>query len=87
MNKLDTLRSSEPAPQMEAPKRVNFCITSRAHRELSNLSRRHNQSITSLILNGLGLIRLALDSRERGERLVIVDASGVAIKEIVLPGF
>ena len=73
------------APPPPETKRVNFLLSERAHGELSALSRRTRRSMTELVRLGLGLARLAVEAEEKGHRLVVVNAEGQPLKEIVLP--
>ena len=41
--------------------------------------------MTELVRLGLGLARLAVEAEEKGHRLVVVNAEGQPLKEIVLP--
>ena len=41
--------------------------------------------MTELLRMGLGLARIAVEAKEHGERLVVVNAEGHPDREIVLP--
>lgn len=69
-----------------AGKRVNFILSDRAYAELVDLSKKNRRSMTELVRLGLGLVKIALEAADRGQRLVVTTSDGQPIKEVVLPG-
>ena len=66
-------------------KRVNFVLSERAYSELQSLSKGMNRSMTELIRLGLGLVKIALDAANNGNRIVVTTSDGQPVKEIVIP--
>ena len=67
-------------------KRVNLVLSEKAHSELATMARRNRRSMTELVRLGLGLVKIALDAEQNGHKLIVTDAEGRPVKEIVLPG-
>jgi hypothetical protein len=67
-------------------RRLNINLSERAHTELQQLSSLTNSSMTELIRLGVGLLKIALEARNHGHKLVVTTQDGQALKEIVLPG-
>lgn len=74
-----------PTPEVET-KRVNLVLSEKAHSELATMSRRTRRSMTELVRLGLGLVKIALEAEQNGHKLIVTDADGHPLKEIVLPG-
>jgi hypothetical protein len=68
-----------------AGRRVNFVLSERAHTDLVGLSKDSMRSMTELVRLGLGLVKLAWEAQQNGNRLVVTTADGRPVKEIVLP--
>ena len=68
-----------------AGRRVNFVLSEKAHTDLVGLSKDSMRSMTELVRLGLGLVKLALEAQQNGNRLVVTTADGRPLKEIVLP--
>lgn len=66
-------------------RRLNFILTERSYQDLQDLSNESRRSMTDLVRYGLGLMRLLIEAQKSKQRLMIVDESGKAIKEIVMP--
>ena len=69
-----------------AGRRVNFVLSEKAHTDLVSLSKYSMRSMTELVRLGLGLVKLALEEQQNGNKLVVTTADGRQLKEIVLPG-
>ena len=68
-----------------AGRRVNFVLSEKAHKDLVSLSKHSMRSMTELVRLGLGLVKLALEAQQNGNKLVVTTADGRPVKEIVLP--
>jgi hypothetical protein len=79
------MSSIAPAPEVET-KRVNLILSEKAHSELATMARRTRRSMTELVRLGLGLVKIALEAEQNGHKLIVTDADGHPLKEIVLPG-
>ena len=68
-----------------AGRRVNFVLSEKAHTDLVSLSKHSMRSMTELVRLGLGLVKLALEAQQNGNKLVVTTEDGRPLKEIVLP--
>ena len=66
-------------------RRVNFVLSEKAHTDLVSLSKHSMRSMTELVRLGLGLVKVALEAQQNGNKLVVTTADGQPLKEIVLP--
>lgn len=66
-------------------KRVSVILTEEAFNELQRVSTQTRRSMTEIFRLGLGVVRLALDEQQRGNKLVIADNNNKPLREIVLP--
>lgn len=65
-------------------RQIKINMNDTMYKELQELSKRDNRSIESIFRIGLGLRAHYEDERQAGNRLMIFDANGTAIKELVL---
>jgi hypothetical protein len=82
------LRRGEKAMETTTPvvgRRVNFVLSEKAHTDLVSLSKHSMRSMTELVRLGLGLVKVALEAQQNGNKLVVTTADGRPLKEIVLP--
>jgi hypothetical protein len=68
-----------------AGKRVNFILSEKSHSDLAALAESTHRSMTDVVRLGLGLVKIALEANRNGQRLVVTNAEGQPLKEIVLP--
>jgi hypothetical protein len=66
-------------------RRVNFVLSEKAHTDLVSLSKNSMRSMTELVRLGLGLVKVALEAQQNGNKLIVTTADGQPLKEIVLP--
>ena len=66
-------------------KRLNLNLAEKAFNDVQALAKRTNRSMTELVRLGLGLVKIALEARDRGERLAVVDNAGKPLREILIP--
>lgn len=77
-----------PAPAPLAPpriRRLNVNLTAGASDELDSLAATVGSTKTDLVKWALGLIRLVIQERARGNRVAILSEDGEVLKEVVLP--
>ena len=82
------LKKGEKPMQTTTPvvgRRVNFVLSEKAHTDLVSLSKHSMRSMTELVRLGLGLVKVALEAQQNGNKLVVTTADGQPLKEIVLP--
>ncbi len=67
-------------------KRLNFILSDTAYRELQQLAKESRRSMTELVRYGIGIMKIAIEAQRDGNRLMIVDRTNKAVREIVIPG-
>ena len=73
-----------PTVSTSQAKRLNVNLSTSAYAELQDLSRDSRRSMTEIVRLALALVRVALQEAERGNKLVITDAGGRSLREIVI---
>ena len=76
---------STTAASVEASTRLNVVLSKKAYADLNQLATQNRMSMTDVIRTGIGLLKLALDARRKGQKLVLADEQGKAISELILP--
>jgi hypothetical protein len=66
-------------------RRLNLILSESARRDLDTIAAKTQRSLTEVVRLGLGLVRLAVDEAESGNRLVVMSKDGKTIKEVILP--
>ena len=83
------LHTKEQAGEMEKvsgrTKRLNINLPAQVFSDLVNLSKRSGRSMTEIVRIALGLVKIALDETERGNKLVVTTSTGDTIKELIIP--
>ena len=69
----------------ESTKRLSFILSDSAFANLRNLMRQSQRSMTEIVRYGVGLVQVAEEAKREGLRLVVVNESNQAIREIILP--
>ena len=64
---------------------ADFRITGSALDEVNAISNRPGHSITEVVRLALSLLRVIIDEREDGPRLIVTETNGLPIKEIIIP--
>jgi predicted DNA-binding protein len=65
-------------------KRLNLKLPLPVFNELDELAKDTGRTMTDVIRLGLSLAALAIDEKKAGHKLVITDANGTTLKEIIL---
>jgi hypothetical protein len=76
----------EVAPTRMTARRLNFVLSEAAFKELQTLAKLSRHSMTEVVRYGIGIMKIALQAHRQGHRLMIVDETNKAVREIVLPG-
>jgi hypothetical protein len=78
---------SEVYEEVLEPKSKNFSLvlSESAHTELSLLAAQRNTTVRELIRLALGLARLVIETEKKGNKVIITNAAGAPLKQIVLP--
>ena len=69
----------------ERPKRENFKFPERTAKELERISEESGITKTEVVRQGIALMRVCWDESKVGNRLVVQNAAGEVVKELVLP--
>lgn len=65
-------------------KRLNLNVTGKAHAELLELSKKTNRSMSEIIRLGVGLAKIALEQKDKGNSIMVTNSKGDPIKEIII---
>ncbi len=68
-------------------KRLNLILSSAVYDDLNTLSKVRRTSMTEIVRLALGLIKVAIHEISLGNKLVVANANGEIIKELILPGY
>lgn len=71
-------------PRRAAARRLNFMISEAAYEELHLLWTRHRCTAPELVHLGIKLMGIVDEAERNQHRLMIVDADGKAVKEILV---
>lgn len=66
-------------------KRVTFNFTERAHDELKDISDAHDMPMVDVVRVGVGLMKVALEARVKGRKLMVCSSDSEPLQEVVLP--
>jgi len=66
-------------------RRLNLLLAEAVYRDLADLAKARQSSMTEVIRLALGLIKVVLDETNQGHKLIIAKADGTAVKELVMP--
>ena len=66
-------------------RRLSLNLSNSAYEQLDGLAGESKTSMTEIVKLALGLVSIAIQEARRGNKLVIADPDGQAIKELVLP--
>ncbi len=67
--------------------RLNLNLSDTARVEVSKLADESSRSITELVRLALSLLKVIIDERKVGNKLIVTTSAGQPIKELVIPGF
>ena len=66
-------------------KRLNHIVPEKLYNQIVELSNETRLDITDLVRLGLGLAMLTIREAQKGNKIIVTDAEGVPLKELVLP--
>ncbi|HEX4007668.1 MAG TPA: hypothetical protein VHX60_15950 [Acidobacteriaceae bacterium] len=69
---------------MAETRRLNVILPASVAQDLEDMSKSSGKSMTEIVRNALGLVKLAQDVNNKKQKLVIADANDKPLKEIVL---
>jgi hypothetical protein len=76
--------NTEPR-RADRPKRENFKFPERTAKELERISEESGITKTEVVRQGIALMRVCWDESKVGNRIVVQNAAGELVKELVLP--
>jgi hypothetical protein len=81
------IRTSSAPDRGEAAgvRRLNINLPTSIANDLETLAQKSGRSMTEVVRNALGLVKIANDAADSNQKLVITDAKGKPVREIVLP--
>jgi hypothetical protein len=71
--------------QANPSRRLNLKLTARAFEEVKRVADELGTSMTEVARLALGLVRIVVDERKNGNKVVVTNREGTTLKEIVLP--
>lgn len=74
-----------PQPPTRGVRRLNHIVPEKLYEQVVALSKETKLDITDLVRLGLGLVMVAVREAQEGNRIVVTDAKGLPIKELILP--
>jgi hypothetical protein len=77
--------SGEGLEEERSVRRLSLNLSSQAYDQLNALALESRTSMTDIVRLALGLARIAIQEGRRGNKLVVSNPDGQAIKELVLP--
>jgi predicted negative regulator of RcsB-dependent stress response len=75
------------APIRKSKQRLNLNLTDSARQEINSLAEQSSRTITELVRLALSLLKVIIDERNAGNKLVVTTREGKPLKELVIPGF
>ena len=69
----------------DRPKRLSLSLSDTVYGGLSDLAKQRKSTMTEVVRLALGLVRIAIQEAQAGNRMVVCSPDGKPIKEIVLP--
>lgn len=66
-------------------KRLNINLPSAVFQDLEDRAKKSGRTMTEVIRMGLGLVAIAFEEERKGHKLLIADADGKPLREVVLP--
>jgi hypothetical protein len=66
-------------------RRLNINLPTSIANDLEAIAQKSGRSMTEVVRNALGLVKIATDVADNNQKLVITDDKGKPVKEIVLP--
>ncbi|MDX6484705.1 MAG: hypothetical protein QOE95_2478, partial [Gaiellaceae bacterium] len=65
-------------------KRLNINLPLSVYSELEELARTSSRNMTDIVRTALGLVKIAVEAEQSGNKLAIVKSDGKLLKEILL---
>jgi hypothetical protein len=83
---LATTTTAPPSRYDAGPaRRLNILLPEQTRRGLQQMRRDTGQTMTSLVRLGFTLLETAVQARNQGHRIAVIDEHGNTVRELVLP--
>ena len=76
-----------PAFRAKPKSRLNLNLSETAREQITALAEQSDRSITELVRLALSVLKVILDERKEGHKLIVTTSDGKPLKELVIPGF
>ena len=76
-----------PAFRAKPKSRLNLNLSETAREQITALAEQSDRSITELVRLALSVLKVILDERKEGHKLIVMTPDGKPLKELVIPGF
>jgi hypothetical protein len=67
--------------------RLNLNLSETARKDVEELARQSDRSITETVRLALSLLKIVLEERRDGNKFIVTTADGRPLKELVIPAF
>ncbi|WP_180540704.1 hypothetical protein [Nevskia soli] len=74
------------APKPAKKPRINLNLSASSREEVGQLAKLTGRSITELVILALSLLKLVIEERRKGNKLIITNADGTPQMQLVIPG-
>jgi hypothetical protein len=79
------LEAPETQSEQPAEKRLNLILSAGAYSELAKMAERKRTTMTEIVRQALGLLKVAIYEAGRNHKLVVTTEDGKVLKELILP--
>ncbi len=77
----------EPLEKEEKPdKRLSLILSHAIYDDVASMANERRTTMTEVVRLALGLVKVAIREAKLGNKLVVANDKGEAIKELILPG-
>jgi hypothetical protein len=70
---------------MAETRRLNINLPENVAQDLERLANDSGRTMTDVVRTALGLVKIAQEVKDKDQKLIVADAEGKPLKEIVLP--
>jgi len=77
--------ANKASPRPIEIKRLNINLPRAVFEDLEDRAKKSGRTMTEVMRVGLGLVAIAFEEERKGHKLIIADADGKPIREVVLP--
>ena len=78
------MSAAPQVPPQVGVKRLNINLPFAVYEQLEGLAKTSSRTMTDIVRTALGLVKIAIDAENAGNKLAVVTPDGKPLKEIVL---